>query len=152
MNTSSSVITTCSGSHSSTKLDKQKRNPSVLILSQGHSRNRRERMLKSLFRVSPVSFALYKLSNSHCQKATTIFVMRQDSNLSKPPLDDLSRAEICTACGARFGLFKSKHHCYNCGHVYCSSCSSGKQNITKFGYISVNVCRYCSPYLACNFI
>ncbi|CAN6444906.1 unnamed protein product [Victoria cruziana] len=32
----------------------------------------------------------------------------------------------CSACRQTFGFTRKRHHCYNCGHVHCHSCSSRK--------------------------
>ncbi|KAF3783410.1 putative E3 ubiquitin-protein ligase [Nymphaea thermarum] len=32
----------------------------------------------------------------------------------------------CSACRQTFGFTRKRHHCYNCGHVHCHSCSSKK--------------------------
>ncbi|XP_061339100.1 PH, RCC1 and FYVE domains-containing protein 1-like [Gastrolobium bilobum] len=33
---------------------------------------------------------------------------------------------VCTGCRQAFGLTRKRHNCYNCGLVYCHSCSSRK--------------------------
>ena len=29
-------------------------------------------------------------------------------------------SDSCTACNVRFSMYERKHHCRNCGHLYCS--------------------------------
>jgi hypothetical protein len=55
-------------------------------------------------------------------------------------------ASKCTKCGTVFGMFSSRHHCRNCGHVVCESCSKHRATIEKFNYKEpVRVCDSCWP-------
>ncbi|XP_051193259.1 PH, RCC1 and FYVE domains-containing protein 1 isoform X2 [Lolium perenne] len=33
---------------------------------------------------------------------------------------------VCRSCGLSFSFTRKKHHCYNCGSMFCNSCSSNK--------------------------
>ncbi|KAJ3181831.1 hypothetical protein HDU85_003346 [Gaertneriomyces sp. JEL0708] len=35
-------------------------------------------------------------------------------------------APDCTQCGRRFNLFLRRHHCRNCGKIFCGNCTSSK--------------------------
>jgi hypothetical protein len=59
------------------------------------------------------------------------------------------KAEIvdnCEACQASFGIFRRKHHCRYCGHVFCDSCTPSQMKLPpQFGYTEPQVDRcHCS--------
>jgi len=37
----------------------------------------------------------------------------------------------CYQCGIEFGIFKRKHHCRNCGRIFCYDCSDKKKKLSK---------------------
>ncbi|CAN4094010.1 unnamed protein product [Withania somnifera] len=36
----------------------------------------------------------------------------------------------CTACGSGFNAFVRKHHCRNCGDIFCDKCTQGRSALT----------------------
>eukprot|EP00123_Amoebidium_parasiticum_P015244 comp22852_c0_seq1/m.36033 comp22852_c0_seq1/g.36033 ORF comp22852_c0_seq1/g.36033 comp22852_c0_seq1/m.36033 type:complete len:592 (-) comp22852_c0_seq1:296-2071(-) len=53
-------------------------------------------------------------------------------------------AEQCYKCRGYFGTFNRKHHCRNCGQIFCQQCSSKEAAIPRFGYEKpVRVCDRC---------
>ncbi|KAJ8540893.1 hypothetical protein K7X08_001709 [Anisodus acutangulus] len=36
----------------------------------------------------------------------------------------------CTACGSAFNAFVRKHHCRNCGDIFCDKCTQGRTALT----------------------
>jgi hypothetical protein len=53
----------------------------------------------------------------------------------------------CTSCGNAFTVFRRRHHCRNCGRLFCSRCSSNEMPIPELGYDSnVRVCNLCYLY------
>jgi len=48
--------------------------------------------------------------------------------------------KTCKSCDVPFTLFTRKHHCRNCGHVFCNSCTTERRNINKQ---SKRVCTDC---------
>lgn len=55
-------------------------------------------------------------------------------------------AQLCynKDCQTRFNSFKRKHHCRNCGNIFCAKCCFEKRVIEKYGYIKpVRVCNRC---------
>lgn len=53
-------------------------------------------------------------------------------------------APRCMACGQSFTTFRRRHHCRNCGGVFCGVCSNASAPLPKFGLIkAVRVCRNC---------
>ncbi|CUI14418.1 zinc finger protein, putative [Bodo saltans] len=51
----------------------------------------------------------------------------------------------CDSCGAPFSLLRRRHHCRNCGGLFCDTCSSGRCSLPSRGFDeSVRVCCVCS--------
>ncbi|KAJ8918864.1 hypothetical protein NQ315_011154 [Exocentrus adspersus] len=56
-------------------------------------------------------------------------------------------APKCMSCGANFTVVKRRHHCRNCGKVFCGRCSSNSVPLPKFGHAKpVRVCNKCFIY------
>lgn len=56
-------------------------------------------------------------------------------------------APKCMSCGANFTVVKRRHHCRNCGKVFCARCSSNSVPLPKYGhYKPVRVCNKCFLY------
>ncbi|ONI32342.1 hypothetical protein PRUPE_1G362200 [Prunus persica] len=50
----------------------------------------------------------------------------------------------CTACGTDFGAFIRKHHCRNCGDIFCDKCTHGRIALTADENApQVRVCDRC---------
>lgn len=50
----------------------------------------------------------------------------------------------CTTCKQSFTILRRRHHCRNCGQIYCSTCSSHTMHLGQFGYTKpVRVCDPC---------
>eukprot|EP01135_Chromosphaera_perkinsii_P009611 Nk52_evm61s1810 gene=Nk52_evmTU61s1810 len=57
----------------------------------------------------------------------------------------------CHSCRTAFGVVNRKHHCRNCGQIFCQTCSSKTSTIPKYGYEkSVRVCDECYNSLRNN--
>ncbi|KAK3590950.1 hypothetical protein CHS0354_034521 [Potamilus streckersoni] len=57
---------------------------------------------------------------------------------------DWKDGECCTRCRVAFGMVQRKHHCRNCGEVFCGKCSSKTSIIPRFGIEKeVRVCDAC---------
>ncbi|XP_055549776.1 lateral signaling target protein 2 homolog isoform X2 [Wyeomyia smithii] len=53
-------------------------------------------------------------------------------------------APRCMACASSFTPFRRRHHCRNCGGVFCGVCSSATAPLPKYGLTkAVRVCREC---------
>lgn len=55
---------------------------------------------------------------------------------------DDAEAVNCTACGKAFSVTVRKHHCRNCGSIFCNDCSS-KQTMVASAKKAVRVCENC---------
>ncbi|EFX68296.1 hypothetical protein DAPPUDRAFT_63233, partial [Daphnia pulex] len=52
--------------------------------------------------------------------------------------------EMCTKCRVKFSLTERRHHCRNCGHVFCSRCSRYESEIMQLRIRRpVRVCQEC---------
>nr|XP_004291340.2 PREDICTED: formin-like protein 16 isoform X2 [Fragaria vesca subsp. vesca] len=50
----------------------------------------------------------------------------------------------CTACGTDFGAFIRRHHCRNCGDIFCDKCTHGRIALTaEENAPQVRVCDRC---------
>ncbi|KAJ4966198.1 hypothetical protein NE237_018047 [Protea cynaroides] len=50
----------------------------------------------------------------------------------------------CTGCGTDFGAFLRKHHCRNCGDIFCDKCTAGRIALTADENAQpVRVCDRC---------
>lgn len=72
---------------------------------------------------------------------------RRTSNSAneKPPrwIPD-EQAPRCMACAVLFTAFRRRHHCRNCGGVFCGVCSNSSAPLPKYGLLkAVRVCRNC---------
>jgi len=55
-----------------------------------------------------------------------------------------SSIDNCTGCSQKFTLYVRKHHCRNCGDIYCSLCCGDKIPLKHLDYQEpVRVCRSC---------
>lgn len=53
----------------------------------------------------------------------------------------------CTSCGSAFTVFRRRHHCRNCGRLFCGRCSANEMPIPELGYdTNVRVCDLCFMY------
>lgn len=57
--------------------------------------------------------------------------------------DTVSR---CTQCESTFSIFNRRHHCRNCGKIFCGGCTSYWTPIPALGY--ANKVRCCAPCYA----
>ncbi|KAF7272906.1 hypothetical protein GWI33_014343 [Rhynchophorus ferrugineus] len=53
-------------------------------------------------------------------------------------------AENCANCAVKFTLYERRHHCRNCGQVFCSRCSRFESEISRLRILKpVRVCQTC---------
>jgi hypothetical protein len=57
-------------------------------------------------------------------------------------------SESCVDCKVKFTIYERKHHCRNCGKVFCSSCSQYQAEIPRLKIMQpVRVCKPCHTNL-----
>ena len=66
-----------------------------------------------------------------------------------PPIwvpDEL--VSMCTLCFCQFTIIRRRHHCRNCGQIYCNNCSNNFMPLVQYGYVKpVRVCSPCHRQL-----
>lgn len=75
----------------------------------------------------------------------TVSCRTSDNSNEKPPrwIPD-EQAPRCMSCAVLFTAFRRRHHCRNCGGVFCGVCSNSSAPLPKFGLLkAVRVCRNC---------
>ncbi|RLU27045.1 hypothetical protein DMN91_000844 [Ooceraea biroi] len=62
-------------------------------------------------------------------------------------------APRCMACQAGFTVVRRRHHCRNCGKVFCGRCSSNNVPLPRYGHTKpVRVCNRCFLYQVTPFM
>uniref|UniRef100_A0A0K8TSC6 Lateral signaling target protein 2 homolog n=1 Tax=Tabanus bromius TaxID=304241 RepID=A0A0K8TSC6_TABBR len=85
-------------------------------------------------------------SNGHITSNTATNNVQSQTTLrqSPPPWIPDDEAPRCMACTVPFTAFRRRHHCRNCGGVFCGVCSNSSAPLPKYGLIkAVRVCRAC---------
>lgn len=79
-------------------------------------------------------------SNPNSQQIT----LTSPVHLSPPAWIPDQKAPRCMSCNTPFTAFRRRHHCRNCGGVFCGVCSNNFTPIPKYGLTkAVRVCRSC---------
>ncbi|BFF92618.1 lateral signaling target protein 2 homolog [Drosophila madeirensis] len=66
------------------------------------------------------------------------------ATLAPPAWIPDGKAPRCMACQTPFTAFRRRHHCRNCGGVFCGVCSNATAPLPKYGLTkAVRVCRDC---------
>jgi len=69
----------------------------------------------------------------------------EPSQVLLPPIwvpDEL--VSVCTLCCLQFTIIRRRHHCRNCGQIYCNNCSNHFIPLACYGYDKpVRVCNPC---------
>uniref|UniRef100_A0A8D8J7Y8 Hepatocyte growth factor-regulated tyrosine kinase substrate n=1 Tax=Culex pipiens TaxID=7175 RepID=A0A8D8J7Y8_CULPI len=71
-----------------------------------------------------------------------------DAMFTSENAPDWADGEVCHRCRVGFSFTQRKHHCRNCGQVFCQQCSSKNSTLPKFGIEKeVRVCEGCYTQL-----
>ncbi|KAJ8867398.1 hypothetical protein PR048_031199 [Dryococelus australis] len=61
-----------------------------------------------------------------------------------PPWIPDDMAPRCMSCEAAFTVVRRRHHCRNCGKVFCARCSANSVPLPRYGHVKpVRVCNRC---------
>ncbi|XP_064462883.1 hepatocyte growth factor-regulated tyrosine kinase substrate-like isoform X3 [Ornithodoros turicata] len=72
-----------------------------------------------------------------------------DAMFSADQAPDWADGECCHRCRVQFSLVQRKHHCRNCGQIFCQKCSSQAAPIPRYGIEKeVRVCEACFEKLS----
>jgi hypothetical protein len=67
----------------------------------------------------------------------------------RPKWVDDNSVTHCKKCQLPFTFLRRKHHCRNCGEIFCGNCSNNMRQIPKLNYkYEVRVCDNCNALLA----
>ncbi|XP_050394285.2 RUN and FYVE domain-containing protein 2 isoform X1 [Patella vulgata] len=64
-------------------------------------------------------------------------------------MDD-TESKHCKKCEKEFSISRRKHHCRNCGYIYCNECSDNKMSLPSSSK-PVRVCDDCQTFLLQRF-
>uniref|UniRef100_A0A1B0C2V1 Lateral signaling target protein 2 homolog n=1 Tax=Glossina palpalis gambiensis TaxID=67801 RepID=A0A1B0C2V1_9MUSC len=99
----------------------------------------------SSFSSSENSSPVYERSSSSPRRINTINSTQSTAaHLSPPAWIPDQKAPRCMSCNIPFTAFRRRHHCRNCGGVFCGVCSNTSAPLPKYGLTkAVRVCRSC---------
>ncbi|XP_014341818.1 lateral signaling target protein 2 homolog isoform X2 [Latimeria chalumnae] len=92
-----------------------------------------------------------------CQELYAQASSTEDPNIRRsegPPewIPDGACSE-CMSCKTPFTLVRRRHHCRNCGRIFCSRCSSHMAPLPWYGQMKpVRVCTHCYNIHVCPFL
>lgn len=67
-----------------------------------------------------------------------------DAMFSADSAPEWMDGNVCHRCRTQFSILNRKHHCRNCGQVFCNSCSAKNITLPKYGIEKeVRVCDNC---------
>ncbi|ORX42535.1 ankyrin [Piromyces finnis] len=86
-------------------------------------------------------------NNEECQNQQNILNHSSSSESLISPLTSTKwekdeNAPLCNSCKSKFSLFNRRHHCRNCGKVFCSRCSNYQFKL-KSNSQPLRVCKDC---------
>lgn len=97
------------------------------------------------FRKNPKHSALKETMNIMKAEGYKFPTLREsDAMFTADSAPEWADGEVCHRCRSPFGIMQRKHHCRNCGQVFCSQCSQKTTALPKFGIEKeVRVCDAC---------
>ena len=110
---------------------------------------RKVKTIKGGTQLSPGTRGFTKVNDTKVADTKDVGVKNNFKEEIKPPdlrwLKD-EDVDYCMECRAEFGIFTRKHHCRNCGGIFCGKCSGyGKLFLDGATH---RVCEYCYEHVA----
>jgi len=108
-------------------------------------------ILKAVFLINASDRSDYEISdeqNSDCCERGEDAVVWGEREVESPPtwVPDQA-APSCMSCQAPFTVVRRRHHCRNCGKIFCARCSSNSVPLPRYGHLKpVRVCNRCFIY------
>ncbi|CAK9299202.1 unnamed protein product, partial [Gordionus sp. m RMFG-2023] len=93
-------------------------------------------------------------NNQHDDATESGRIHKISDQKSKPPLwmPDYV-CDSCHSCKSKFTILRRRHHCRNCGKIFCSKCSDNFISLPHYGINeSVRTCLACYPDLKSSII
>ena len=110
--------------------------------------------------LSPGSCLSSDTSNSHASRhtvhlhgpTTTTAAAFPLEVLTPPPWIPDEHAPECMSCQCSFTVVRRRHHCRNCGKVFCGRCSANTVPLPRYGHVKpVRVCNRCFMFHVTHF-
>ena len=96
-----------------------------------------------MFRIFPLissSSSPPPVPPSFCRENQMLQV--KQSNIQSRKWTDDSETTHCSSCTKQFSITVRKHHCRNCGGVFCAECTENNANVPSFKKPQ-RVCEIC---------
>uniref|UniRef100_A0A1B6D072 Lateral signaling target protein 2 homolog n=1 Tax=Clastoptera arizonana TaxID=38151 RepID=A0A1B6D072_9HEMI len=108
-------------------------------------------VLKSVFLINAVEETVIskenEISNDVCENGEEALVWGGRSTEPAPLWLPDESTPVCMSCHTVFTVIRRRHHCRNCGKVFCSRCSSNSVPLPRYGHMKpVRVCNHCFIY------
>ena len=72
--------------------------------------------------------------------------------LTPPPWIPDESAPHCMSCQSVFNVVRRRHHCRNCGKIFCGKCSANTVPLPRYGHVKpVRVCNRCFMFHVTHF-
>eukprot|EP00795_Rhopilema_esculentum_P013553 gene13553-4441_t len=97
-----------------------------------------------------VMAAVIRLGNKEVLPATTegsenVFSQKLFTLEKRRWMKD-EEVHLCPLCNNKFSQIRRKHHCRQCGRIFCSKCCDSKVSLSQLGYDEPQrVCESCAP-------
>lgn len=97
------------------------------------------------FRNEPKYRAIQDIFNLLRMEGYKLQAMKEsDAMFTADTAPDWADGDCCHRCRVQFSVVQRKHHCRNCGQIFCGKCSSRNSAIPRFGIEKeVRVCEAC---------
>ncbi|XP_066902951.1 lateral signaling target protein 2 homolog isoform X2 [Halyomorpha halys] len=108
-------------------------------------------ILKAVFLIHSSDKSDYQTTddpeNECCERGEDAVEWGERETETPPSWVPDQEAPACMACFAPFTVVRRRHHCRNCGKIFCARCSSNSVPLPRYGHLKpVRVCNRCFIY------